>query len=161
MKNLSKAGEDLKSLANRLKAIVEVADALEAIGSIEQAERSALAQKDKAYSAAAEAEKACEIQKGLLAKAKEAVEAEHNKAKDLNERARFVSDGLLENARGKAAVIVKDADAKSDAIAASVKAAKAELFMIIADCENAKEDLAKFKSELEEVKKKLSAFIKG
>lgn len=98
MSNVMKAADDLKSLAARFRPFLEVAAVLEKIGSLEQAVRDAEIKKASAQKEAEKVEAQVSFAREELAKVKSEVS-----------EVKATSNGILDNARADAGVIIKEA----------------------------------------------------
>jgi chromosome segregation ATPase len=161
MSNLSKAGEDLKFLANKFQALYSVAEVLERIGSLEQAERDALAKKDAAYAKAEEAIKKAERANATLAHAEESVEVAKTLAADHNVRAQAYYSAKVVAAEGKAEAILAEAADKKRGVEEQTKAARAELASVQEKIQFTSKELGSLKEELVKIKASLAAFVRG
>lgn len=159
MSNLSHAADSIKSMAAKFKGFLEVADALDKIGSIEQAERDAIIAKDKAYKdleegkmALAELQgdyeaadkKLIEIQKACVAKE----EAAKAKAIDIVSEANKTAEQIIKNAEFKKTEFDKYVAQKNDA-----------LNLINSEISQKKAEYDNIVEKIKEVKAKLSAFV--
>jgi DNA repair exonuclease SbcCD ATPase subunit len=107
MSRASQAADDIKNLATKFRSLLTLAEALEAIGSIEQAERDAKSRKDKAV-----AEEAVSAQQLTLAVAR--LKTAEEKIADVDRNAAEI----IRNAEDKAASIISEAKASASAISA-------------------------------------------
>lgn len=146
MSNAMKAADDIKSLASRFRSVLEVAEVLEKIGSLEQAVRDAESKKKAAY---ADAEKAVSL---LNDKAEELekANAEIGKAKE-------ASASIVAQANQKAGVIIAEAEVKAGEIISKANSDKAVVEEAIKSL-NAKSvslsgEISKQESHLADIKK--------
>lgn len=157
--SLIQAAEDIKSLAAKFKSIISVSEALEKVGSIEQAEHEALARKQKAYAAADEAIKALSARKADLEEFEKQCALKHKE-----------HEAVVAQQESKAAAIVDEATKRSLSIFSAAKlekaslemknaAARKELLAIQADVDAKAKELSVLQGNLKEVKAKISAFV--
>jgi len=159
MSNLIKAAEDIRSLAKRFAPIFAVADALEKIGSIEQAERDAVIRKDAAY---AEEEKA----KAVLAAKHEQlkaveldIEAAKQKAEEIVSKAHAKAEEIVALSHEKSDAIVKDAKSQKEIIEKAIDSHRVKFQDLTVLIEQKKAELDKINLELEKMKAKIAAFV--
>jgi hypothetical protein len=160
MSKLIKVAEDVKGLAKRFQGFFDLAQALEEIGSLEQAAKDAIIAKDKNYAEVEKSKAALEKAKEDFAKAFSEIEFAENKAKE-----------IVNGAYEKATLIVSDANQKSLSVDAEIEkrkkliddkfvAAGKELVALESDILVKKQELNALKKEVEEVKQKFAALLK-
>lgn len=159
--NFHKIAEDVKNLANRYKALYEVSEAFEKLGSFEQSEKELKAKADKAKADADKAEAEKEVQEKALETAKLAVSLEYRKLDEAKASAQSKFAQIISEAKAKGDEVIKQAEAKAQVFSDKVSSAKAELFVLSAEVEGKKEELESVKSELEKIKAKFASFMKG
>ena len=135
MSNYTQAVQDIRQLAVRFQGITQVANALERIGSLEDAEREAKDRLSAARQAATDAEavaKALAESRTHIAnvedKAQRIVQAGEAKAKDIIAQAEERGAGIIAEANAKAnhvKAVVVAAQADLDALNAKIAAARA------------------------------------
>lgn len=160
MSDLIKVAEDVKGLAKKFRGILELADALEEIGKLEQA--------------AKEAQNLKQIAHDELNKIKESIEASK---KDLEAAELSVSyanakaDKIVEAAHAKGSDIINQAVLKSNDVAWGIEknkrsmdekfiSAGKELASIETDVVLKKQELEAVKKELEAVKQRFASLLK-
>jgi chromosome segregation ATPase len=146
MSDVQKAAHDFRALAAKFRIFLEVADTLERIGSLEEAERSAIKRKDSAVALETEA-------KASLAKV-------HH---DLDNRKQGVKE-----AKEQAEVIISDAHIKAEAIRSGAKldasvtidAVGHEKSKVEEQVNNLRSELTRVQSQLDLKRKELEAITK-
>lgn len=161
MSNLSKAAEDLKTIANRFKAVLEVADSLEKIGSLEQATKDAEIAKEKAYKENEETQAVIQAGKEDLAKMESELLEAKAKIKSAEEEATLKSYAILEKAQLEAKSIVDKSCEEKLLIEEKILESKKDLFLLDAKVKAKDEELVALQSQIEDIKKKLSLFVAG
>jgi chromosome segregation ATPase len=160
MSQFSKTVDDVKVLAKKFKAIIELGEALEKISSVENAAKEA-----EGLRAHAQVE---------LEKAKSAVEAKKKDLESVEASVLFAqakADKVIEAAHIKAKSIVDDAIAESQEFFKDIEKNKKlfdnqfidagkELASVKADIELKKQELESLKKEVESVKQKFAALLK-
>jgi chromosome segregation ATPase len=149
MSSASKAAEDLKTFANRLKPMMDCAAALEEIGNLENAASEAKIRKDSLYKEADEASKALDQKKLEIKKAEEAIDSAHKEAKNIESSTKIKIDAALKAAAEKAFNLVKEAEDK-------VASIKSELAQSYDELNQVKYQTQETKAHLEKIKKELS-----
>jgi len=154
-----KAADDIRTLANRFKAIIEVADMLEAIGSLEQAAQEAMNRRDAAVKAEAEQDarllavkmEVKEMQGGLAA-----IEAKGLEIEKMHQEkaAKIVDDANLE-----ASAVLFEAQEKKAALAKEYAKIRFELDKLRDEYAAQKEVLESLKKEIEQVRGKFAKFM--
>lgn len=160
MSNLIKVAEDVKGLAKKFQGILNLAQALEEIGSLEQAARDAVIAKDKNYEEVEKSKAAVEESKKDLLKALSEIEFAENKAKDIvnvayEKATKIVSDAHEESLKAKAEI-----EKNKKIIDENFVAAGKELLALESDVLVKKQELNALKKEVEEVKQKFAALLK-
>lgn len=154
MSNFSKAADDIKTIASKLKQFIELSEALEKIGSVEQAARDAEAKKSLAYKETEAAYAELEKAKKKLEAAEAGIFAANVKAKDLEEAAFNKAKAIVSEAHDKAAAVEKAMQAKSKELDQKFIAATAELKNYNDEIAAKAEELAHIKAEIDAVKAK-------
>jgi len=117
------AVESIRVLAARLEGITHVANTLERIGSLEDAEREAKARRDSANAEAAQAEAALlQAQESI-----QTIQANYVKALRAVDDGQATAQKIIEEAQNTAAQIIADANAKVIPVNTAVRAAQDEL----------------------------------
>lgn len=160
MSNAMKAAEDIKQLARKFKPLFDAAEALEQIGSLEQAKRDAEIAKDKSY-------KEVELIKADIQalgfdfeKAQVRVAEAGEKAEQVEKRAYEKAQIILGEAEKKASDIVYSAqkqvrvfEGEKASLEQEVKSAKLEVL-------EKKKELQSIIDQIAEMKSKIAAFVK-
>lgn len=158
MSNSMNAAQDLKHIASKFRGILEVADLLERIGSLEQAERDAIIRKDLAYKEANEADLTIDSKKQELA------EIEKAKAKTQLEVETMISEGkkkydeVVSNALSQRDEILAKAQNRKLEIAQEAQALMDDMSKTKKELEIKKDELSFIQEQLKEAKRKIAAF---
>ena len=160
MSKLIKVAEDVKGLAKRFQGFFDLAQALEEIGSLEQAAKDAIIAKDKNYEEVEKSKVAVEESKKDLLKALSEIEFAENKAKDIvsvayEKATKIVSDAHEESLKAKAEI-----EKNKKIIDLNFVAAGKELLALDSEVLAKKQELNALKKEVEEVKQKFAALLK-
>lgn len=166
--NLSAAIDAVKQWAERNRAISDLADALEGLGSIENATSEALAAraeasdelaKTKTLLAAAKADvdaivaKGNDLREAAEAEAAGIVPAAKKAADELLAAARAKADDMIDSAKRDAAAAVSAKKEELEAVTASVAAGRGVLGEIEHDIANAKQVLAATQAGIDDLRK--------
>jgi chromosome segregation ATPase len=159
MSQFTKAADDIKSVANKLRGFLEIADALEKIGNIEHAAKSAEAVKEKANAEAL----AAKAQAAEAAKKLDAVLVDVNVAKEMaaeiEQNAKAKSAELLDEAKAKVLQVEADIEnQKLQAKHAQVSAVK-ELSDLNEQIISKKNELSDIKSQIALIKQKIQNVV--
>lgn len=161
MSDARKAAEDLKLFANRIRPLLDVADALERIGGLEQAERESESRADKAKTAAADAQKLLDKKNAEL----EEVKVEITKTQDniivMENKAQDKCDEILRIADEKAVNIIKSANEQKKNIENQIIEKRGQVAQLQEAIDAKKEELTKINNEIEAAKEKIASFVKG
>jgi len=160
MSNAMKAADDIKSLASKFRAVLEVASVLEKIGSLDQATRDAESRKNKAYDDEKKALLLCMDLDGKVALKQEAIKVAEEQADYIVVKAKQKAAEIFEEAQAKkVAESAKAAEAKAYADACVV-AKKAELESVSKLIAEKQVELEAVTSQIDSVKSKLALFLK-
>jgi len=157
--NLSKVAEDVKGLAKKFQSILELAAALDGIGSIEQATRDAESAKMKAYNEMELAKFSLSDAKKDLAKAEEAIKAADAKAYDIASKANEKAAEILAEAVSVSNKKIQEGDKKKLVLDAQFNDACKELASLQAEIAGKKNELEDVKAQINSIKSKLQAFV--
>jgi len=160
MSDLIKAADDIRIFAAKVKGFVSVAEAIEKIGSFDQAAKDAEARKNKAYEAEVKAVKSLEVAEADLKLAHGKIAEAEEKSALIEQTAHARANTIIAEAHAKSDAVLAEGVAKKAKLASDVIEARAELGDLMDKIEQAKADLQVIKAQKEEVKKQLSAFLK-
>lgn len=160
MSKLIKVAEDVKGLAKRFQGFFDLAQALEEIGSLEQAAKDAIIAKDKNYEEVEKSKVAVEESKKDLLKALSEIEFAENKAKDIVSAAYDKSTKIISDAHEKSLKADADIEKRQKLIDEKFVAAGKELVSLESEVLAKKQELSALKKEVEEVKQKFAALLK-
>lgn len=160
MSKLIKVAEDVKGLAKRFQGFFDLAQALEEIGSLEQAAKDAIIAKDKNYEEVEKSKVAVEESKKDLLKALSEIEFAENKAKDIVSAAYDKSTKIMSDAQALCLKADADIEKRQKLIDEKFVAAGKELLALESDVLAKKQELNALKKEVEEVKQKFAALLK-
>lgn len=161
MSNPTKAAEDLKGFANRFRAILEVADLLEKLGSLQQAERDAVIKKDAAYAAADAAVAKLSGLQAQIASLERALEEAQAKGKVMEQGAQFKAQQILAAAEAEAKEVIAAATKHRVEVDAAAKEALKELALVNSAVATKREEQAQVEKEVSALKAKIAALVKG
>lgn len=159
MGNLIQAAEDIRRLAVRFKSIMEVADALEVIGSIEQAEREALIRKDQAIALEQDAVKSLQNVKLEIENEKLKLEAIRKNADDVLRDANYSAATIFEKTKQKAEDIIKSANAEFNKIKNQQQVLIADIAVLDDKKKAAQVSLDELNENIAKVKSQLASFM--
>lgn len=157
MSNFSKSADDIKSIAAKFKGFLELADALDKIGSVEQAARDAETKKNFCYEQAAVASEELEKAKKKLESAEAGIFAANAKAKEIENNAFKKAEEIYSDALDKIQAIQDEASKKHKALDDKFLAAVNEHNSVVSEIVAKKEELEKLKSELQQIKSKFAS----
>jgi len=160
MSEIKKAVDAVKKHARTMQAYIDLANAIEGIGSIEQAERDANRRKDEAYKIA---------DKAVEAKNKAILEL-----KDLEERIRErnkICDGLIDEAEKKAQSIIdraetdyvgkmKKVESEKKIVASQIADAQEELRSVHREIATKRKEYEGLEKKFSDLKRKLEGILK-
>lgn len=161
MSDAMKAADDLKVLANRLRPLFDVADVLERIGSLEQAEREAGIRLQKTKDAEEEAKNVLDDRVRDLSKAEQKVEEALEKSVQIENAAQTKSDKIIEAADSRAIMIIRNATDQKKVLDAEIISKRGQLAQIQEAIDAKNEELSNLKREIEAAREKIAAFMKG
>jgi len=157
--SLHKTVSDLKALAIRIRPILEIAQALEEIGSLEQAAIESENRKQAAQSQALAAESACKVASEEILRLKEAtLIAERNLAHvkiSAEERAALI----IKEAEESAKEVMDSANRRKDDLANSISILADRSDALKVDIKKSHAELASIQSKIEEMRARISAFV--
>lgn len=159
MGNLIQAAEDIRRLAVRFKSIMEVADALEVIGSIEQAGREALIRKDQAIALEQDAVKSLQNVKLQIENEKLKLEAIRKNADDTIRDATNSAATIFEKTKQKAEDIIKSANAEFNKIMDQKQVLIADIAVLDDKKKAAQVSLDELNENIAKVKSQLASFM--
>ena len=160
MSNPMKAAEDLKVLANRFRSILEVADVLEKIGSLEQAERDAASRKDRAYAEEKKAHLLLLDLDGKVALKQEAIKLAEEQAEEVVAKAKEKAQAVYAEMAEKNAAHLKQISELKLSADAAIIAKRLELDDVKSQVQAKKVELEEVSSQIAAVKSKLSSLFK-
>lgn len=156
MSNVHQAVTDIKNFANKVKGMIAVAEVLEKIGNVDQAEYEAKARMEKAKAAAEVAVQGQEKEEQNLASAKEAVESMKAKALDIEKEAHVKIGGLYQLAEAKAKEILDACYKKKDVLDSDVETTRKFLGDLKNQVEAEKLRLLDIQDQIAKMKKQVS-----
>lgn len=159
MGNLIQAAEDIRRLAVRFKSILEVADALEVIGSIEQAEREALIRKDQAIVLEQDAIKSLQNVKLEIENEQLKLEAVKKDSQDSIRTANYSAATILEKAKLAANELIKSANSEFEKIRDQQQGLIADIAVLNNKKAAAQASLDELNENIARVKSKLASFM--
>lgn len=160
MSQVQKAADDIKSFVSRIRGFIEVADTLEKIGSIEQAEREAKAKADAARSDAASAVSDLAQKQEKVSKIDEEIAYAKKSAEEIVANANKRAMSMVDEAGTRAQEIVRDASGHKDAIVKEISdlgVKRGELSAFIAEKEK---ELAAVVNKIAEAREKVASLFK-
>lgn len=160
MSNAMKAADDLKSIAKRFQGIMEVAQILEKIGSLEQAERDAVARKEAAYAEEKKAQLLILDLDGKIAVKQEAIKIAESQADHIVVKAKEKAQQVYNELAEKNAASLKQANEIKVLAEAAVSAKRVEVEELNKLISAKKLELEDVSSQIAAVKSKLSALFK-
>ena len=149
--SLSKAADDIKSFAKRIKPILELAEVLEKLGSIDNAAFESKSRCEKALAEEKDALKLLNKKYEEVARAHSEIEAAKHKAGNLVSEAKAKSDEMLKYAEVKGEEIIAKANSFKSKVMSEAQAEQTKV-------EELKKDIASKHNELELLKKELADF---
>lgn len=161
MSHASKAAEDIKSFASRVRSFLEVADALEKIGSLEQAESEALVKADRARQEGAAAEAEANKKKADLAKVDEEIEYARKSAEEIVSNAKTRAMAMLDEAGVKANETVRMASDRKSSVESEILTAGEKLRGLLSTIAEKESVLKAVNSKIEEAREKVASLFKS
>lgn len=158
MSNTMKASEDIKFLASKFKEILEVAEVLGRIGSLEQAERDAGIRKDAAYKAADEATATLKGRLDELSMHEGFVEDKKYLASKIEKDAAVKASSLVDAAIAKANDIVSKANNSKDLIVKEAQELSDKNNSLKKSLADGNAQLGFINDQIAEAKRKIAAF---
>lgn len=159
-KNFIQVSEDLKSLANKFRNIVAVAEMCEKIGSLEQSEKEALGRKEAAQKAEAEAMGKFDSAQAKIDAAMKDVANANSKKGEIENATQVNVQKMVQEAEGKASKIIQEAKAAHADVMKKYKEASNAVEDMKAQVVSKREELAQIQKQMNDVKSKISAFVK-
>ena len=160
MSNAMKAADDLKSIAKRFQGIMEVAQILEKLGSLEQAERDAVVRKDAAYAEEKKAQLLILELDGKVAMKQEAIKKAEELAEGIVLKAKEKAQQVYNELAEKNAAALKQSNEIKVLAEAAVSAKRVEVEDLNKQIAAKKLELEDVSSQIAAVKAKLSALFK-
>jgi len=155
-----KVADDLKAFVKKFQVLSDLADVLEKVGSLEQAERDASIRKDKAYADAANAQAVLEA-KGLeVSKADTLISMKEEEAGKVYKAGQAKAAEVVEAAKVQASQIVQAGLAQKKVLEEQVSNEKMRLSDVRSQVAEAGVELQNYQAQLEDIKAKLSSFMK-
>ena len=157
MDNLTKTAEDLKRLAVKFKGILELAEALERIGSFEQAAREATARKDAALAEEKGIRGTLDARERDLAAADKLIEDKAQEAKQIRKVANENANAIVRIAEKKAKEIVEEAEKSETIVYGETLKAKVSLEELQKSIKAKEAELLKIKGQIQTAKDKIAS----
>lgn len=160
MSQIQQAADNIKSFVNKIKPLIQAAEFLEKVGSLEQAQRDAEIAKEKAYKEVAVLNSEIEKAKAALAVSQEAVEDSKLKCLKIEAAANEKGKEVLDEYKEKGEALLKNYLKQKDALYADVLNKNAELEVLKSNIVEAQKELAAVKNAVEDFKAKFANLIK-
>lgn len=172
--SLNAAADAIRASIRQYKQLAEYADAIERIGSLEQAEKDAKAAADVARAELAGVQKSLSDAKDKLKAAKDMIEAEaaaraqlaaesirraQEEAVAIKERAKTDAEVILINATARGASDKALLDAKISEVSASLNRKNAELAEVAALRDDAQKELDRLNARIDDAKARIAAIL--
>lgn len=161
MSNPTKVAEDVKQLVGRFQALVDLADLLESLGSVEQAARDAESRRDVAYQAADDAQAALDVKLLKVAQAQADAQAAVAKALEAKESAGLIRAQVLSQASDDAQDILLKAGLQRKGIDEATNSAAKDLGLLNDAVRLKQEELAQVQAQVDAIKAQVSALVRG
>lgn len=156
----AKAAEDLKLLARKFKPLLDAAEALEKIGSIENAAKEADVRLMKSKSEAKLAADQAEIEKEKLYAVQEEVESAKKQAMAIVGQANDKANQIMVKANEDAKMSIASANVEVKLKRDEVKQLEFEKLSVAQKIEEATKELQAIKNQIADLKLKIAAFVK-
>lgn len=161
MSSVQKSADDLRNLANRFRSVMEVAEVLERIGSLEQTEREAQVRKESAYAQAEEAKKSLAEVSQQLEKANFELKTIEKRGLEAQESAQAKASEIVNKANRDAATIITDAKHSESEVLAAASDKLEEIKIMDRNIADKKDELAAIIKQIVDMKAKIQALVKG
>lgn len=160
MNQAQKAAEDIKHFANKFKGLLEIADAIESIGSLEQASSEAKSMKESAQKELEPIQKLLNEKKAELASVQDSIKSAIANANGIEIAAQKKHDQILKEGREAVKVLNDDVNKRRADLGGDLIRHEANLNSIKGQVEEKKAELALILEHIADAKAKIASIAK-